>query len=402
MVKTNNKNRGRKRNNSNNNTHVTTMTTTDGSLIGSPQELADRAIQRLQLARTAVHHIWTEAWTTRGSNNNNVIESTQRSSSSSSSSPQERHTQGVIMDANWWFWNLLLAASPAIIIAVYCQCFVIPRMVREKQEQLQQQQQLLLLNHNPNALTMVDQASKLSWTESLHRLLEYLQHGETKINEQGAKESDRNSTPNKMVETPTTSETVTSSEVLLQQQLAQLKQQLEELETKIQQQPIESSSKQEYSGPAISNIRRRYMEQYQQEQQQQQQQQQRHQLKEPIPSEPGMLQRLITWAQTWWSDYLESLREDVPAESLPSSKTTRDGTSTTGENVIVKPSLQQTTNPVHDSDQPSTVDPSTLPSQQQQQQQKEQPPCHITRSITHPRDQESEHPLWTLWYKPTD
>lgn len=28
--------------------------------------------------------------------------------------------------------------------------------------------------------------------------------------------------------------------------------------------------------------------------------------------------------------------------------------------------------------------------------------CRITRSITHPRDQESEHPLWTLWHKPSD
>jgi hypothetical protein len=44
----------------------------------------------------------------------------------------------VIMDSNWWMWNLLLAASPAVIIALYCEFVAKPQMIEQLQQQAQQ------------------------------------------------------------------------------------------------------------------------------------------------------------------------------------------------------------------------------------------------------------------------
>lgn len=352
-----------------------------------------------------------------------IVEPRQPPSSSSSSIQQattvSRNLE-VTMDANWWFWNLLLAASPAIFIAVYCQFIVIPQMIQERKQQL-------LHQNNPDALLLVEQASNLSWAESFQGLLEYLQLVEKKTEDEDEKQDvkrakvNQNIVPNQKVDTTKATATTTtmtppssqtansdSSKSLVQQQLEQIRQQLEELETKLQEQPTESNSKSQNIQP-MSNIRQRYMDQQQFQREQRGISQHQQQLEEDasISPETGWGQKMMRFVQTWWTDYIESLRDDdAQTKSSPTTTDTQRGMSTITEeeNTASVNSSRQTTHVVHDSNnnsssvEQSTVlaPPSTGPRQQQQQ------PCHITRSITHPRDQESEHPLWTLWHKPTD
>jgi hypothetical protein len=408
----------------------TAKPTMDESLISTPQELADRAIQRLQLARSTLQHIWTAAWT--GNTNTNTNTNTNKNGQTTTTTT----TTTVIMDANWWFWNLLLAASPAIFIAIYCQFIVIPQMIQERKRQLQLQKEESSSSSSPvlldPTLDALKQASNLSWTESFRGLMEYLQLLEKKIEEQDEQQKrkleataiDRKMLPSHQHQHDDNSD---SEKSLWQQQLEQLRQQLEELETKMkQQQPTESISRQENIEPPSSNIRKRFLhyqqEQRRQKEQQEQQQQQEVQgidhdhVKESSPPTPGWLQRTINVVSNWWSDdsvMTPSLPGDVQAESsLPTthpeggtSTTTRDNinfaaTTTTAATTASVPPLAPKPTVVNDSNNSSSTTKSSIlsPSQQEQQQQ----PCHISRSITHPRDQESEHPLWTLWHKPTD
>eukprot|EP00980_Cylindrotheca_fusiformis_P002425 scaffold576_cov106-Cylindrotheca_fusiformis.AAC.2 len=38
----------------------------------------------------------------------------------------------LVMDGNWWRWNVLLAVSPALVIALYCELVAIPEMRKEQ------------------------------------------------------------------------------------------------------------------------------------------------------------------------------------------------------------------------------------------------------------------------------
>jgi hypothetical protein len=93
--------------------------------------LSERFETRLTFARDGLAKLWRTA--TTGS---------PELSSTGSSRPSRIELQ---MDANWWFWNLLLAASPAVLLAVYCEFRGKPQMhayntALEEQQQAQQQQ----------------------------------------------------------------------------------------------------------------------------------------------------------------------------------------------------------------------------------------------------------------------
>lgn len=81
---------------------------------------AERLVTRLAWARQALHA--GTAWLRSPANGTNNIANGQH---------QQQEVvirYETVMDANWWFWNLLLAATPSLIIAGYCELVVKPKM----------------------------------------------------------------------------------------------------------------------------------------------------------------------------------------------------------------------------------------------------------------------------------
>ncbi|KAG7353362.1 hypothetical protein IV203_034631 [Nitzschia inconspicua] len=347
------------------------------TLISNPKELADRAISRLQVAQSFFQNVWKSARTFGG----RTGEEPARQQASSSA---QEHGGGLVMDANWWFWNLLLAASPAIVIAVYCQFVVIPQMKREN-EVLQQKESV-----------MMEQASNLSWMESFQSLLEYFQLKERQEQES----SEVNTLASKDSDTKTNQPTSAGTRDL-QRQIQQIRLQLQELETLIQEeQKNENSSKKSTSDEAASgqssNMRQRYMVQEERQQRRIGQLQMPQKLdgqqteEEDALSGPGKLERILQSVQKWWSDYSGSV-QDVQTDSSEQPTIVERS----ADNPHPSPLSHQPGNVNQTQALPSADSEVALPRSQLQQHR-------IARSITHPRDHESEHPLWTLWHKPTD
>jgi hypothetical protein len=75
--------------------------------------VAERMTTRLQWARESLSALWKD--------------------------PSVKHRRPqryeMTMDANWWTWNILLAISPGILIAVYCEYVVTPQMRQQHLEQ---------------------------------------------------------------------------------------------------------------------------------------------------------------------------------------------------------------------------------------------------------------------------
>ena len=107
--------------------------TTSASTITTKQKPVDAALiserlsTRLQWARSNLRNTWYDV---------------------TGSSPQNPRPAraSLEMDTNWWFWNLLLAVSPAVIIALYCEMVAKPQMVEynkseEEEDQPQRQRQ---------------------------------------------------------------------------------------------------------------------------------------------------------------------------------------------------------------------------------------------------------------------
>jgi hypothetical protein len=87
-------------------------------LIKSPEELVDKMYSGLDVARTVVREGYASLRNT-----------TADVAASSGVRGSERiQRKGLVMDANWWFWNLSLAASPAFVVALYCEFVVKPEM----------------------------------------------------------------------------------------------------------------------------------------------------------------------------------------------------------------------------------------------------------------------------------
>jgi hypothetical protein len=312
--------------------------------IASPQELAERAVHRLQVARSTLQ----EAWNNSGN-----------ATATAAAATKPPSNKGLVMDANWWFWNVLLAVSPALLIGVYCQFVVIPQMIKQNQTHSIQQE-----------------AAKLTWAESVHQLILYLQGEEI----QAVKEKTVTETKGKSMQSPNDN----GKNDAVQQQLHDLRQQLEQLEAEIQQNSMEEGS----SDNASSNIRHRYVEEQRKQRRMQQQQSDGVALEDATASDDsGRLQKIVGTVQGWWSQYLEHMKDHSPPPTNNTSYTPSPATAA-ASSVSAK----------DDDDDDDAILPSPLvPSLPNSRK-----PCKITRSITHPRDQESEHPLWTLWHKPTD
>uniref|UniRef100_A0A7S4AXG9 Uncharacterized protein n=1 Tax=Pseudo-nitzschia australis TaxID=44445 RepID=A0A7S4AXG9_9STRA len=101
-------------------------------MVKSPEEFFERLNSGLDIARTAAQE-------TYASLRNPAIAATSRqpiqisggasvAGAGNSSAGRNVDRKGIIMDANWWSWNLLFASSPAILIGLYCEFVVKPRM----------------------------------------------------------------------------------------------------------------------------------------------------------------------------------------------------------------------------------------------------------------------------------
>lgn len=95
-------------------------------IIKSPEELVDKLSVGLDIARSAAQQ-------TVASLRNGGTTTPSSSLPRPASGRTLKHT-GIVMDANWWFWNILFAASPAAIIAFYCEFIVKPEMKLRNQE----------------------------------------------------------------------------------------------------------------------------------------------------------------------------------------------------------------------------------------------------------------------------
>ena len=110
-------------------------------MIKSPEELVERMYSGLDVARTAVREGYTSLRnpTVANSSGRNAGDKNQLLSARPASGGIGKGTRpidqkGLVMDANWWFWNLLFAASPAAGIALYCKLIVEPEMKIRNEE----------------------------------------------------------------------------------------------------------------------------------------------------------------------------------------------------------------------------------------------------------------------------
>ena len=104
-------------------------------MIKSPEELMERLNSGLDMARTAAREGYAALRnpTNPGNKHDNHLLSA-RTESSGIREGATIEPKGLIMDVNWWFWNILFAASPAVLVALYCQFIVIPEMKLRNEE----------------------------------------------------------------------------------------------------------------------------------------------------------------------------------------------------------------------------------------------------------------------------
>ena len=101
-------------------------------MIKSPEELMERLNTGLDMARKAAKEGYATLRNPKPGDNHLLPARPTSSGSSGGSRPAP--PEGLVMDANWWFWNLLFAASPAILIGVYCEFIVKPEMKARSDE----------------------------------------------------------------------------------------------------------------------------------------------------------------------------------------------------------------------------------------------------------------------------
>ena len=104
----------------------------DDLMIKSPEELMERLNTGLDMARKAAKEGYATLRNPKPGDNHLLPARPTSSGSSGGSRPAP--PEGLVMDANWWFWNLLFAASPAILIGVYCEFIVKPEMKARSDE----------------------------------------------------------------------------------------------------------------------------------------------------------------------------------------------------------------------------------------------------------------------------
>ena len=92
-------------------------------MIQSPEELLERLNSRLDIARTVIREGYDSL---RESTSSTLLSRNAGTKNENGLLPARQ--KGTVMDANWWFWNLLFAASPSVMIALYCQFIVKPEL----------------------------------------------------------------------------------------------------------------------------------------------------------------------------------------------------------------------------------------------------------------------------------
>lgn len=111
-------------------------------MIKSPEELMERLSWGLDTVRAAVQESYaslrnpTVATSSGnvGNKHDNHLLPARPSSSGTNQVTKRLHEKGLVMDDNWWFWNILLAASPSAVIALYCEFIVKPEMEIRNEE----------------------------------------------------------------------------------------------------------------------------------------------------------------------------------------------------------------------------------------------------------------------------
>ncbi len=110
-------------------------------MIQSPEELMERLNTGLDMARKAAKEGYATLRNPKaGDKQGNHLLPARPTPSGSSGGSRPAPPEGLVMDANWWFWNLLFAASPAILIAVYCEFIVKPEM-KARSDKLEKEEQ---------------------------------------------------------------------------------------------------------------------------------------------------------------------------------------------------------------------------------------------------------------------
>lgn len=180
--------------------------------------ISERLSTRLQWARSNLRKSWYDV---------------------TGSSPQNPRPAraSLEMDANWWFWNLLLAISPAVIIAFYCEMVAKPQMVEfysEQEEQQSQQQQL----GDVSGTNVKDSSSSSLWNSQLYSLIiKYIlgQVSEETKNAVAQVPTDLPSDVKIPLENERSSPPASSSpaQIQLMQQVKELQQRLKEMEQEI-------------------------------------------------------------------------------------------------------------------------------------------------------------------------
>lgn len=90
-----------------------------GGVIRQSKRMLEMAEGRLTWIRDRLYKFWNPDY---GSPDPSHPQSDQRQ-------PQRPKKQATVMDGRWWFWNIVLAVSPAAFIGLYCEFRAKPRMI---------------------------------------------------------------------------------------------------------------------------------------------------------------------------------------------------------------------------------------------------------------------------------
>jgi hypothetical protein len=203
--------------------------------------IAERVTTRLEWARESVTAFWKD--------------STGTTKTGTGTRPQRYDLQ---MNTSWWFWNLLLAASPALMIALYCEAIAKPQMIFQQEAQQQAESDEAGLAVPPTRPVVSESMTHISdWLQSklLGRALPE-RSTETTLPEQ----SKQTNTPPSLSTTPQQQQQQQQEHHQQLEQLQTLKRQLNALEEQLS---LNSQQPRSATAHAQSGVRQRMMERQQ-------------------------------------------------------------------------------------------------------------------------------------------
>jgi len=234
------------------------------------EDVGEVVEERLQWMRKSIFDFWrgSEASTSTGS------------SSSSSSNSHRPDRVGPLMDAKWWFWNICFALLPAVCIAAYCEFIGRAQMLEANRHMhIEEQKRKWGNSYDPSKdeelarLTLRSEPFSTKLYNAIYDLASYTvsriqSPADTNKKEELSLSSPPSEAKGKESAPPlTTQVTVKSSPFGMSELnedaklLAELKQKLETLEQRLQQQDQHKTVQQQSSSSKISPIRERAMAQ---------------------------------------------------------------------------------------------------------------------------------------------